>query len=236
MDAAISAMWLQKGHFDFSRQDSRNTTSLLIRSNLCAVLSLPKDGLEIRRYPVGPQFSHVYWWREGSEDYAEAQFVAAISKDHPVLSLGVSIEKGREDAESMRAGDAMDRRSWDWPRLVIGIADILSDEVPAASKALDASVHVRIWTRKRPDNDRSGWYVRAFSFVDDEWFERHAGRVRVDVEAIVDYLRELDGTLDEWAIVHLARDFSPAEVDGMSPSDVASILMRFNGLRRRLRP
>jgi hypothetical protein len=154
---------------------SPSAVQIELKANLCAALGLPKDGLRIAYYPVGPQFRHIYWWREGSDDYAEAQFVAAISKDHPVLSLGVSIEKASEDGEAKRAGDAMDRCTWDWPRLVKGLADILSSDVPAAAKALNSSVHMRVWSRPRPKGERVGWHTRAFSFVDDQWFERHAG-------------------------------------------------------------
>ena len=77
MDTSISAAWLLKGHFDFAGQDQHNTTTLLIKANLCAALGLPKDGLRIAFYPAGPQYKHSYWWREGDTDYAEAQFVAA---------------------------------------------------------------------------------------------------------------------------------------------------------------
>lgn len=72
--------------------------------------------------------------------------------------------------------------------------------------------------------------------MSEQWFERHAGRVRVEPEAIIEHVRELDGLRDTWAIVQFSRDFGPGEADGMSPSKVAGILIGFNELRRRLRP
>src|SRR5262245_55404576 len=160
MNTSISAIWLQKGHFDFSGQDGRSTTSQLIKENLRVALGLPKYGLRIAFYPGGMRQRHIYWWREGKVKYAEAQFVAAISKEHPVLSLGVSIEKGCEDAEAKRAGDAMDRRTWDWPRLVKGVADILSSGVPAVARTLNSPVQVRVWSRPRSkEGERIAWHT-----------------------------------------------------------------------------
>ena len=53
-------------------------------------------GVECGRSKMATSEMSVYWWREGSVDYAEAQFTAAISKEQPILSLGVSVEEGRE--------------------------------------------------------------------------------------------------------------------------------------------
>jgi hypothetical protein len=170
MSASISATWLQKGYFDFSGQDQHNTTSLLVKANLCTALGLPKNGLSVASYPVGPQFRHIYWWREGSADYAEAQFMAAISREHPVLSLGVSVEKGREDRAVGTGTDAMDRSTWDWPRLVKELADILSIDVPALEKTSQGPVHLRVWSRRHSEADQAGWHTRASSFVSEQWF------------------------------------------------------------------
>ncbi|HXG45650.1 MAG TPA: hypothetical protein VNJ71_12940 [Gemmatimonadales bacterium] len=96
MRAPISAAWLLKGHCDCAGQDRSNTTTVAIRAPLCEALGRPRDGLQIANYSVGPQLKHTFWWREGSTDDAETQFVATISRKHPVLSLGLSVEKGLE--------------------------------------------------------------------------------------------------------------------------------------------
>jgi hypothetical protein len=40
---------------------------------------------------------------------------------------------------------------------------------------------------------------------------------------------------DQWAIVHLACDLSRDEADGLTALDLASILITFNEIRRRVR-
>lgn len=235
MSTSISASWLLKGHFDFSSQDPHNTTTLLIKKDLSDALGLPRDGLNIARYPVGPQFSHIFWWREEKLDFAEAQFVAAISESHPVLSLGVSVEKGLENANVPRPEQAMNRNLWDWDRVLRVAEHILSVDVPSISALLNAPIHLRILSRVRSEESAVGWHSDAFSFVEERWFARHRGRVRTSVDEIVGTLRELDGRQDAWGIVHIARDFAPLEVEGMSPSEVASVLLHFDGIRRQLR-
>ena len=118
-----------------------------IRESLCVALGLPANGLEIASYPTGPQFRHTYWWRDHKVDYAEAQFVAAISHVHPVLSLGVSVEKGLEGGTATRPERAMDRRVWDWPRLVDGLSEILLTDVPAVAGGQTSEGEPRIQPR-----------------------------------------------------------------------------------------
>ncbi len=235
MGASVSGAWLLKGHFDFAGQDQHNTTTLSIKANLCSALGLQPDGLGIANYPTGPSFKHTFWWREGDTDYAEAQFVAAISKEHPILSLGVSVEKGLEDDSVRRPNEMMDRHVWDWPRFIESLFDILSTDVPRVASAIKAPVHVRIRHGVRWDGDRRWWATRCFSFAGDQWFERHAGRVRVGAETIVEHVRELDARKDSWAIATITQDFGASEADGMSPGEVAAVLLRFDGIRRRMR-
>ena len=209
-----------------------------IRDELCTRLALPARSLRIANYPVGPSFKHIYWWREGGTDYAEAQFFAEVSKSHPVLSLGVAVEKGREDLTSpvplRRPEQLMDRRTWDWPRLVQYFPNILATEVVAAAASLRGSVNVRIRSKSFADPDTTAWETRTFSLVDGSWFERHRGHTEPAV--ISEHVRELNGQPDSWAIVHFACDLSPAETDGLTASGAADILMAFNSVRRRLRP
>lgn len=235
MGASISGAWLLKGHFDFAGQDQHNTTTLSIKANLCTALGLQPDGLSIANYPTGPAFKHTFWWREGDTDYAEAQFVAAISKEHPVLSLGISVEKGLEGGPATGPKQMMDRHVWDWPRLIESLSDILSADVPGIATAIGAPVQVRVRHGVRWEEDRRWWHTRCFSFVDEQWFERHAGRVRIETEAIVEHVRDLDDRKESWAIVTITQDLAPSEAEGMSPEEVAGVLLRFGGIRRRIR-
>lgn len=236
MDTSIAASWLFKGHFDFSAQDPHHTTTQLIRDELCALLGLPKDYLRIAFYPTGMTKKHTFWWRETDLDYAEAQWFAEISKSYPVLSLGVSVEKGLEGAGShlaARPEQLMDRRTWDWPRLVEHISNVLSIDVVAAARTLQRPINVRIRSRRRSELEPTAWETRSFSFVAGGWFERHAGRA--DPETICEYVRQLDLQSEVWAIVHFACDLGPAEAGGLSTSKAAAILVGFDGVRRRFR-
>jgi hypothetical protein len=234
MDPSVSASWLLKGHFDFSEQDPRRTITQLIKADLCNSLGLPKDGLRIAQYPVGPNWKHIVWWREGDADYAEAQFFAEVSRTHPMLSLGIAIEKGTE-GHARRPQELMDRASWDWPRLIEHLPIVLSTDVVAAASALQAPINIRISSKRRvaPDPE-AGWKTRAFSFVDGSWFERHVGGV--DADTIAEHVLYLDGQKDLWAIVHFAHDLGVSDVDGLSASDAAARLLVLGGIRRRLRP
>src|SRR4051794_27819592 len=113
MTTAISASWLLKGFFDFSEQDPRRNTSQEVRAELGRGLALSAKALVPAHYPVGANRKYVFWWRDTETEYAEAQFFASISQTQPVLSLGVSLEKGRE-LPSTPAKERLDRKSWDW--------------------------------------------------------------------------------------------------------------------------
>ncbi len=178
MNASLSAAWLQEGPFDLGGPDPRHTTMISIKETLSDALRLPPDGLRIAFYPPGPQFKHTYWWREGGRDYAEAQFVAAIAKEVPVLSLGVSIEKGFEAGVPGRPEQVMDRAVWDWPRLVSALPEILSVDVPGVAAKLAAPISVRVHTGIDVAGEPKRWWrVKAFTFFQDHWWHRHGGRV-----------------------------------------------------------
>ncbi len=228
MGGSVTGAWLLKGHFDFAGQGQHDTTTLSIKANLCSALGLQPDGLRIANYPTGPSFKHTFWWREGGRDFAEAQFVAAISKEHPVLSLGVS-------GSAKRPQQAMDRRLWDWPHLVENLPTILSTDVPDVAAATRGPVHVRVRHGVQWDGGRRWWHTRCFSFVGEGWFERHAGRVRTETETIVEHVGNLDKRTDSWVIVTITQDLAPSEADGMTPAEVAGVLLRFSTIRRRIR-
>jgi hypothetical protein len=234
MDSSISASWLLKGHFDFSDQNPRRTTSLMIRAALCGSLGLPENGLRIAYYPVGKTKKHIFWWREGRLDYAEAQFFAEVSKTNAVLSLGVAVEKGLE-GRAQRPEQLMNRAVLDWPRLVEHLPAVLSTDVVAAAKALQAPINVRIRSKPHVDaNTEAAWETCVFSFVEGGWFERHVGRSKP--ARIWEYVRNLDSQRDAWAIVHFDLELGPAEADGLPASDAAALLIGFDRIRRRLRP
>ena len=129
----------------------------------------------------------------------------------------------------------MDRQLWDWPHLIESLPDILSTDVPGIAGVIKAPVHVRVRHGVRWDGDRRWWHTRCFSFVGERWFERHAGRVRAETETIVEHVRDLDNRGDSWAIVTITQDLGPSEAEGMTPAEVAAVLLRFGGIRRRIR-
>jgi hypothetical protein len=238
--SSISSAWLHKGHLEFHGQDPRRTTTISIRESLCASLGLPvppsQKSLKMAAFPSGMSFKHTYWWRETDLQYGEGQFVASISKLHAVLSLGVSIEKGVSKDTAARPEQIMDRALWDWQRLLDSLATILSADVPGVAASIERPVHVRIRSRDRLIAGTRAWQMRAFSFVEDQYFERHTARVKSEPEILAEHVRDLDRQADTWVIVQFACDLSAAEADGKSPSEVADILMHFDRIRRRLRP
>lgn len=121
------ARWLHQEFFVLG--DERNNFTRAVRDELKESLGLD---LKIRGYPSRQGlWQHTTWWHEGCPNYSEAQFCARISKEYPVLSLGLSVEKGLEGAADPE--DEMDRDFWDWPRFVRDTEEILSGDVPRVS-------------------------------------------------------------------------------------------------------
>ena len=80
-----------------------------------------RKALRLQTTPAAKHGSTPFWWRETELEYGEGQFVAAISKLHPILSLGVSVEKGVTVATASRSRRMrLDPSVWDWRRLVDG--------------------------------------------------------------------------------------------------------------------
>src|SRR5262245_66061670 len=92
-------------------------------------------------YPVGANWKHVFWWRETGAEFAEAHFVAAIVEDYPILSLGISVEKGRGTPTKKRP--ALDT-TWDWHRLLKHLPDVLKSDVAQLATDLGRPVNFRI--------------------------------------------------------------------------------------------
>ncbi len=150
---------------------------------------------------------------------------------YPVLSLGISVEKGREGAGAV--GDAlMDRHTWDWQRLVDNCTTLLENDVPESATTLPQPITLRFQLlprgAERPEIDD-----RSFSLVDGQWYERRRGSA--DVTAITDYVRAVDQQRDCWALVYFTMDLSAESVDGVNPSKIADHLSAFAPIRRRLR-
>ncbi len=78
----IQSSWLIRGYFDLSDEDPHRTTTQETRDALSAALGRQ---LRIAMYPVGPNWKHTSWWREGTVDYAGGQFFLRIDEDCPVL-------------------------------------------------------------------------------------------------------------------------------------------------------
>lgn len=229
---SLQASWVWRGYFDLSAEDPHSNTSQMIRQELCRGLGRPSGSLHMASFPVGPVWRRVFWWREGDTDYAEAQFFMRIEKDHAVLSLGVSVEKGLETPDNGSSDpQRLDRPSWDWQRLINSANEILTTDVPAVAEALGRPVTVRIRCARSGvlfENDS-----RAFSLVDGHWFERNRGTS--SVQKIVEQVAAVDQHRDRWAITFFGIDLDPAAIDQMKPVRVAELLLAFDPVRRRLR-
>jgi hypothetical protein len=215
------ARWLHQGFFVLG--DERDNFTRAVRDELKKSLGL---ALKIRGFPSRQGlWQHTKWWHEGGPNYSEAQFCARISKEYPILSLGVSVEKGVEGGAD--AEDEMDRASWDWPRFVRDAEEILSGDIPRVSNRLGqpVSLRVHVW--------REGAETRAFSWLADQWYERHKGTaVSADVAR---FISDVDSRRASWVAAYLAQDLGPLEADQLSPRSAADILMAFDPIRRRLR-
>jgi hypothetical protein len=150
----IQSVWLTRGYFDLSKE-GQPTTTKIIRDELCKSIGLAPGSLQIANYPVGPSWKHTYWWREGKRDYAEAQFFVQIAREYPVLSVGISVEKGFEDDQALPANrQTLDRRFWDWQHLVNDSLALLQEDLALVADHLSHPFYVRFHEHDRDDNER----------------------------------------------------------------------------------
>jgi hypothetical protein len=225
----VQSSWLNRGYFALGNEQP--TVTQQIRDELCKTLRLPADGLHIANYPVGPVWRHTYWWREGIIDYIEAQFFLQISLEYPVLSLGVSVEKGFEDSSiTKHESQQLVRDSWDWQQLVNSATDVVEEDIPAIADRLKQPVTVRF---RRHDHNETILERRAFTVEFHKWHERRKGQA--GTQLIAEYISELDKFQNQWVIAHAAIDLSPSVAQGMSAGEIASLLVQFEPLRKRLR-
>lgn len=146
----------------------------------------------------------------------------------------MSVEKGRERTDAApptkRNTGMMNRKTWDWQRLIGRAKDVLSIDVPSCASLISKPVVLRLHAYEAKAIRRER---RTFVLEGGKWFERHVGVV--SESKIMDYLQDLDGRKDWWVDAFFARDLSPDEVEGMKPDALASLLWNFATIRRRLR-
>jgi hypothetical protein len=233
----LQADWLLRGYFDVTDPSGGPSATQCIRDELAAGLDQPPETLHIKSYPVGPTWRHTYWWREGHLDYAETQFFAQISEEFPVLSVGISVEKGLENDEAAPPGFLMDRTTWDWQRLVDRASEVLGVAIPECATALRRPVALRLnATRYDPGKTTQSertTFRKAFVFIAGSWFERHSGTA--SPPKIVEHRSDLDRRAEWWVGASVVCDLGPGEINGMSPGALASLLLKFAPMRQRLR-
>lgn len=92
----LQGQWVIQGYF---QSTGRSFFTGVVRDRLAERLQRP---VRIADYPKGPNWRHTFFWREGTLEYAEAQFFVRIAGEHPVLSAGVCVEKGLEERSALR--------------------------------------------------------------------------------------------------------------------------------------
>lgn len=232
----LQGSWLFRGYFEVADPSGGPSITQQIRDSLAARLGRSPASFRIASYPVGPAWRHTFWWREGDSDYAEAQFFARIAEEYPVLSVGVSVEKGLEDPEAApsakRATYLMDRKTWDWQRLKNRAKDLLVVDVPACASLVSRPLEVRFYAHQYLRGKSTTHERRAFVFRDSGWFERHVGKAAAST--ILDHVRDLDKRQAWWVDTYFGCDLFPHEVDGMKPDTLAGILASFAAVRKRI--
>lgn len=233
--ANVKAAWLRQGYFVLGNEGLMPA----VRKELEQSLQLPKGHFSIHYYPGHAQWRHTYWWREGDDAYAEAQFVAHVSGAYPVLSVGLSVEKGYTVAPLgvVVPPEQMMTAAWDWHRVLPQLELVLTKEVPAIARTLgDVTLRIRTSTAGTDlttAKPKRAWSWKAFTYADGTWYERQVGAVHVDT--IATYVSAVDAKPDVWAILHLVHDLTPASAEGLSAPDLAHLLRQFDRARRRLR-
>lgn len=219
--------WANRGYFDFSDFPRGKTPTQIIRGELCQALGLHDRDLGIAFWPVGPSWKHIVWWRKGERSHAEAQFLMEVAGEYPILSLGVSIEKGFVESADDR--HRMDRSTWHWSVLLDAGHDILATDVPAIHARAGSPIAIR--ARVRRDGMLAEAESATFVYADGRWWKRCEGGV--DAGVIVDKLREFDRLEQDWVDLHFVEDIPAEALENLTPKDVADRLLNFEPLWRR---
>jgi hypothetical protein len=234
----LQGNWLFRGYFEVSDPSGGPSITQQIRKSLAGRMGGSAASFRIASFPVGPVWRHTFWWREGDSDYAEAQFFARIAEEYPILTVGVSVEKGVEKPEAIasakRTTFIMDRKIWDWQRLKNRAKDVLATDVPRCASLISRPVEIRFYTHRYDRGEVTTRERRAFVFQGGGWFERHKGKA--SVPTILDYVRDLDKREEWWVDAYFGCDLFPEEVEGMTADSLAGILSSFADIRRRIRP
>ncbi|MBM3293948.1 MAG: hypothetical protein FJY82_05420 [Candidatus Aminicenantes bacterium] len=233
----LQGNWLFRGYFGVSAPSGGPSITQQVRDRLAIRMGRSPSAVKIASYPVGPAWRHTFWWREGAVDYAEAQFFARIAEDYPVLSVGVSVEKGLEEPRAApsakRRTYLMERQKWDWQRFIKLAAEVLRSDVPECSSLLSRPVTLRLDTHQFVKGKAGARERAAFVFLEGAWHERHLGKAKE--RRIIDHLRDLDQRRDWWVNAYLACDLFPDEVRTLDAEALASALWGFSAVRQRLR-
>ena len=241
----LQEAWLVRGYFKVKSESGESFTQK-VRERLAPALGLDPKALHLASYPVGPAWRYWLWWRERDEDYVEAQFFAGLALEYPILSIGVSVEKGLErqsadESPTDLQGIAphpksekgwMDRERWDWHRLVDRRRTIVLDEVPAVCERIQRPVLVKLHKKDLEDRTSENWN-RTFVHLQGSWFERHKGSI--EPEEICSHIEGLDRQKDHWVDALFCCELGPRDVDGMTTDQFAEILVSFAPLRARIR-
>ncbi len=225
----LQSAWLTQGHFELNgdplMQDIRKRIEAGIGRHL-----------KISTFPAHAGWRNTFWWNERPGRYTEAQFFMSLASDYPVLSFGVSVEKGIEDAAFLlheEPDSKMDRATWDWQRLIEVAPAVLGADVPQIAATVDSPVNIRMYaSRSVPDPE--GRIREHFAYVFDNgcWWQRHLGTATP--EKIVERLHDYDCRAKWWVDVYFACDLYPHEVGGIGANAAGDLLLAFKDLRARL--
>ena len=157
--------------------------------------------------------------------------MAHIDDACPVLTLGITVEKGIEDpAHVSDPSELMVRGDWDWSNLMETAPEIIETTLPACAKILKRPVFLRCYGSVPGTKEQRR---KHYGFVDKRWFRRHEGGV--ETGSIMEALRTFDSHKNWWVDVFIGCDFSPSEVAEMDTEEAANTLLAFAPLRRMLR-
>lgn len=220
----LQESWLVNGYFELASEKGRSFTQE-VRDQLGDALG---SRLRSKSYPTrGRRFW--LWWRELEEPYLEAQFFAGLALEHPILSLGVSVEKGFEEGKSAGEAEWMDRRTWDWPRLV-DRRDILLEEIRSIAERLRRPVFVKF--HKKDLEGRTCERENRTFVHHGSWHRRHQGSI--DVKAISSHIENLDTLKSHWIEASFCCELSPGDARGMTTHELAGLLLAFAPLRAKI--
>ena len=186
---SLQGNWLTRGYFDLRNADGGQTVTQQVRDNLADHLGQPRRAVKIRSYPVGPAWRHTVWWGEGEVGFPEAQFIMRTSEEYPILSVGLSVEKGMGTPRvGAPKSDLMDE-TWSWNRFKDEADSFLEHDIPGCSSDIGRPISLRFFPYDYKAASPINIPRRTFVSDGGLWFERHVGSAKTS--EIADYIREL---------------------------------------------